>query len=125
MAKKRRRTEKEPEETYEFVPPEFDEKEFLLKDIYGTKVLLTVVALALIMGILAACMHKVITASDPIIHAAPGLLLIFLVIVGMKQLLSMLKFQVEHLEQKSFIGNYILFFFLSVGVWIVLLNPPF
>ena len=122
MAKKRRRESAEPEETYEFVPPEFDEKEFLLKDLYGTKVLLVVTALAIIVGIVAACMEKVI---DSTYAYAPGLLLIILTMVGFKQLLALLRFRVELVDQKMLIGNYILFFFLSLGIWIVLLNPPF
>jgi len=122
MAKKRRRENAAPEETYEFVPPEFDEKEFLLKDLYGTKVLLVVTALAVVIGIVAACMQMAIGGS---FGYAPGLLLIFLTMAGFRQLLSLLKFRVELIDQKMLIGNYILFFFLSLGLWIVLLNPPF
>ena len=55
MAKKRRIIEKEVEEEYEFIPPEFDEKEFILKDIYGTKVLMAVALLSIIIGILCLC----------------------------------------------------------------------
>jgi hypothetical protein len=29
------------------------------------------------------------------------------------------------MDQKMLIGNYILFFFLSLGIWIILLNEPF
>ena len=58
MAKKRRIIEKEAEEEYEFIPPEFDEKEFILKDIYGTKVLMAVALLSVIIGILCSCVQK-------------------------------------------------------------------
>lgn len=58
MAKKRRIIEKEVEEEYEFIPPEFDEKEFILKDIYGTKVLMAVALLSVIIGILCSCVQK-------------------------------------------------------------------
>ena len=122
MAKKRRRESDEPEDTYEFVPPEFDEKEFLLKDLYGTKVLLVVTALAVIIGILAACIEKVIDADW---GSWPGLLLIFLTMAAFKPLLAILRFRVELVDTKMLFGNYILFFFLSLGVWIILLNPPF
>jgi len=119
MAKKRRREEAEPEETYEFTPPEFDEREFLLKDLYGTKVLMVAAVLAIIMGILAFCLHR---ATD--IYAV-GLLLLFLTIVAFKQILGLLKFRIDLMDQKTLIGNYILFLFLALGVWIILLNPPF
>ncbi|MDR2866821.1 MAG: hypothetical protein LBV13_05430 [Methanomassiliicoccaceae archaeon] len=120
MAKKRRREAKEPEETYEFVPPEFDEKEFLLKDMYGTRVLAVVAVLAVIIGILAGCIQKFASGLWPV-----GLVLIVLAIIAMKQLLALLGFKAEFLEPKTMIGNYIMFFFLSLGIWIILLNAPF
>ena len=120
MAKKRRRESNEPVEEYEFVPPEFDEKEFLLKDLYGTKVLMVVTVLAIAIGILAACLHKAL--SD---YWWVGLILMFLALAAMKQLLILLRFRADLLEQKTMIGNYMLFFFLSLGIWIILLNPPF
>lgn len=119
MARKRRRENEAPEETYEFVPPEFDEKEFLLKDLYGTKVLLVVTALAIVIGILAACICWV---SD---FWWIGIALIILAIMALRQLLTLLRFRADLLDQKMLIGNYILLFFLSLGVWIILLNPPF
>ena len=121
MAKKRRREDDEPEDTYEFVPPEFDEREFLLKDLYGTKVLLVVTALAVIIGVLAACLQIVAGSSLWWI----GLVLIILTMVAFKQILGLLKFRTELVDQKMLFGNYILFFFLSMGVWIIVLNPPF
>ncbi|MCL2711745.1 MAG: hypothetical protein FWD37_00505 [Methanomassiliicoccaceae archaeon] len=117
MAKKRRRDSGEPEETYEFVPPEFDEKEFLLKDLYGTKVLLVAALLAVVVGIVSACIQ--LTAED---FWWIGLILMVLVLIGFKQLLTMLKFRADLLDQKILIGNYILFFFLSLGTWILVLN---
>ena len=51
MAKKKRRIVEEPEEEYEFTPTEFNEREFILKDIYGTKVFAVAMILGLIVGI--------------------------------------------------------------------------
>jgi len=122
MAKKKRRESTEPEETYEFVPPEFDEKEFLLKDIYGTRILIVVSFLAVIIGAVSACLQSYIDSSWDF---AVGLVLILLVIIGLKQLLILLRFRVNLMDQKMLIGNYLLFFFLSLGIWIILLNEPF
>ena len=119
MAKKRRRESAEPEDTYEFAPPEFDEREFLLRDMYGTKVTLVVTALAIIIGILAACLQ---IATD-IWYL--GLLLIVLVMVAFKQFMMLLKFRVDLMDQKMMIGSYVFFLLLSLGVWIIILNPPF
>jgi len=118
MAKKRRRVEKASEEEYEFTPPEFDEKEFILKDIYGSKVLFATTLLAIVIGVLASCIDKVWLWYG-------GLLLIIVVIAGMKPFLKILRFDVDLLDQKSMLGNYVLFFLLSLGVWILMINPPF
>ncbi|MDR0778308.1 MAG: hypothetical protein LBE48_02570 [Methanomassiliicoccaceae archaeon] len=120
MAKKRRRENEEPVDTYEFVAPIFDEKEFLLKDLYGTRVLMVVAVLAVVIGILAACIQK---ATDNMWYL--GLLLIILAIVALKQLLTMLRFRADLIDQKMLFGNYILMFFLSLGIWIIMINPPF
>ena len=117
MAKKRRRESSTPEETYEFQPPEFDEKEFLLKDMYGTKVLFVVSLLAVIIGIVAACIQL---QNDGLWYL--GLLLIILVIIAMKQFLALLRFRIDLIDQKMLISNYILFLFLALGVWILVLN---
>ena len=47
MAKKRRLIKEEPEEEYTFNPSDFDEREFLLKGIYSTKVLILAIILAI------------------------------------------------------------------------------
>lgn len=117
MAKKRRRAEAKTEE-YEFVPPDFDEREFILKDLYGTKVLLVVSVLAITVGIAASFIDKAWEWYG-------GLLLMILAIVGMKEFLKLLRFDVEMVETKVMIGNYVLSLFLSLGIWILLINPPF
>jgi hypothetical protein len=122
MAKKRRREEAEPEETYEFQPPEFDEREFILKDLYGTKVLMVAALLAVIMGIVAACLQIFVFSNDLWFI---GLFLLFVVLFLFKRLLGIFGFRVDLLEQKTLLGNYILFLLLSLGVWIIVLNPPF
>jgi hypothetical protein len=121
MAKKRRREGVEPEETYEFEPPEFDEREFILKDLYGTKVLMVTALLAVIFGIFAACLQIFVFPEFWFI----GLLLLFLVMFMFRRLLALLRFRVDLLDQKMLIGNYLLFLLLSLGVWIIVLNPPF
>jgi hypothetical protein len=117
MAKKRRLVEKEEEE-YEFVPPEFDEKEFILKDLYGTKILIVVSILAIVIGILCACLQRAWAWYG-------GLALLVLTACVLKQLLKSLKFDVDLIEQKSMIGNYVLFLLLGLGVWVLFINPPF
>jgi len=120
MAKKKRRVSEKQEEEYEFVPPEFDEKEFILKDMYSTKVFLVVAILAVVIGLVSALIY----GMGDSLHLV-GLLLTIVVIVGMKEFLKLLRFDPDLLEAKTMFGNYLLFFFLSLGVWIIFINAPF
>ena len=122
MAKKRRIIEKKAqEEEYEFVPPEFDEEEFIRKDLYGTRVLFVVVAFAVIIGILCSCVQKAFTDAGLFL----GLLLLFLGVAAIKPFLKLVRFDPDLLERKTMVGNYILYLLLGLGVWILLVNPPF
>ncbi len=126
MAKKRRILEKEPEEEYEFVPPEFDEKEFILKDFYGTKILLVVTAVAIVIGFLCACLQKLLPGDGKSgIGFFIALALYFLACISLKPLLKIFKFKPEYLETKTMIGNYLLFLLLALGIWTLFINPPF
>lgn len=116
MARKKRKVKKE--ETYEFVPPEFDERHFLLKDLQVTKVLWAVTALAVVMGLVGAFFANMSGV------VAVGFLVMLVSLLGLKQVLALLRFDVDAVEGKGMIGNYILFFFLFLGVWIVCMNPP-
>ena len=121
MAKKRRIIEKKAQEEYEFVPPEFDEEEFIRKDLYGTRVLFVVVAFAVIIGILCSCVQKAFTDAGLFL----ALLLLFLGVAAIKPLLKLVRFDPELLERKTMVGNYILYLLLGLGIWILLVNPPF
>lgn len=119
MARKKRVYKKpKEEEEYEFTPPEFDEVEFIHKDIYMTRVLMVITALAIVIGIAASFIHKAWEWYG-------GLLLMILVVVTMKQFLTLLKFDPEVIEGKTMIGNYVMFLLLSLGIWILLINAPF
>ncbi|MBQ6548124.1 MAG: hypothetical protein IJL79_04190 [Candidatus Methanomethylophilaceae archaeon] len=124
MAKKRRIIEKKAqEEEYEFVPPEFDEEEFIRKDLYGTKVAFLVVALSIVIGILCSCLEKLFLPEKTGLFL--GLLLLFLGVAAIKPFLKLVKFDPDLLERKSMVGNYLLYLLLALGVWILLVNPPF
>lgn len=120
MAKKKRRVSAKQEEEYEFVPPEFDEKEFILEDLYGTKIMITTFALALNIGIFCGILDQAVEPYGRILAAA---LLIFAAI-ALKQFLRLVRFDPNLLETKSMLGNYAMFIFLSLGVWILMINPP-
>ena len=121
MAKKRRIIEKQAQEEYEFVPPEFDEEEFIRKDLYGTKVLMVVAVFSVIIGVLCSCVQK----SFVDIGLWLALALMFLGVAAIKPMLKLLRFDPDLLERKTMVGNILLYLLLSLGVWILFVNPPF
>ncbi|MDR1954652.1 MAG: hypothetical protein LBP82_01710 [Candidatus Methanoplasma sp.] len=120
MAKKKRRITEDKEEEYEFIPSEFDEREFILKDIYGTKVLFVITGLAILVGIIGALLSSM---SD--IGWMIATVIAFLTVLLMKKLLMLLGFRVDLLEMKTMLANYLLFLMLALGVCIVVINQPF
>ena len=122
MAKKRRIIEKKAkEEDYEFVPPEFDEEEFIRKDLYGTKIIFVVAAFAIIIGILCSCVQKAFADTGLWL----GLALMFLGVAAINPLLRLLRFDPELLERRTIVGNALFYLLLTLGIWILLVNPPF
>ncbi len=122
MAKKKRRIVEEPVEEYEFTPTEFNEREFILKDIYGTKVFAVAMVLGFIVGIVGAV---IINAMDSNYGWIIATVISFAVCAAMKKILQALRFRPEMLEAKSLVGNYLLYLVLALGVCIIGVNPPF
>jgi hypothetical protein len=116
MARKKRKDEVE-EPKYEFVPPDFDEKAFLEKDIKGTKSLIV----ATFLGILAGVLAFALTGISIIL----GAIVIIACAIGLKYLIPLLRIDSEGVDRKTLLGNILIIFLLSLGIWIVMLNPPF
>lgn len=116
MAKKKRKEEKEEE--YQWVPPEFDEKAFLLKDIVGTKALMLTALIAVGFGV-----------GSALVNSVGGVLIAFLVyIIGavvLNYILKYLNVSMSDIDKKTMIGNLALYLLLALGVWILILNEPF
>jgi len=120
MAKKKRRIVEEEKEEYEFVPSEFDEREFILKDIYGTKVLFVITALAIVIGIAGSFLCRIEEYGWMI-----ATVLALVMVLVMKKLFILMGFRVDLLEMKTMLGNYLLFLMLALGVCIIFINAPF
>lgn len=118
MAKKKRRIPEEKEEKYEFVPPEFNEKEFLIKDLHVTKISWMVTILSIVMGVVAYFF------SEMAAEMAVGFLILMVSLLGLRQLLSLMRFDMSEVDNKGMFGNYLLFTFLFLGVWIICMNSP-
>ncbi|MCQ2056254.1 MAG: hypothetical protein MJY64_02135 [archaeon] len=122
MARRRHIIQKNTEKEYEFVPPRFDEKEFIVKDIYETKVLAVIALISVITGLLCSYLQK----NSPSEYGLElSLSLFFLTIFFLKNIMKILHFNVHTIETRSWIGNYIMFTFLGMGVWILMINAPF
>ncbi len=113
MARKKRKEEKEEE--YEWVPPEFDEKAFLLKDIVGTKALMITAVMAIVFGIIAFAVGAAIANAVGFIAYVAGALVV-------NYSYRFLKIDRADIEKKTMIGNIVLYFLLALGIWIILMN---
>ncbi|MBR4503378.1 MAG: hypothetical protein IKP20_00065 [Candidatus Methanomethylophilaceae archaeon] len=124
MAKKRRLIVEEPEEDYEFTPTEFNEREFILKDIYGTKVCLVTLVLGVVVGIIGGLICKFGFGSGINWLWIVATLLSFGVMALMPKILSAMGFRPDMVETKSMIGNYLIYLALALAICIIVVNPP-
>ncbi|MBO6084033.1 MAG: hypothetical protein J6O90_03000 [Candidatus Methanomethylophilaceae archaeon] len=127
MAKKRKIIKESKEPEYEFIPPDFDEKEFILKDFYGTKITIVVAVIAVIMGVVCSLVSG-------IIEWYAGIILMFGVMFLLSHILKLVRLDPALLSAgsestgsaaKSMFGNYFVYLFLCLAVWTMLINAPF
>jgi len=123
MAQKQRKetpkkeAQKKAEESFEWTPPDFNEREFLEKDIKGTKALMITALVSITCGIIAFATQSI---SWPI-----GLVVILAGMLALKYIYPIFKINLKDLDKKAWAGNLFMFFLLALGIWIMLLNPPF
>lgn len=123
MAKKRRLIKEEPEEEYTFTPSDFDEREFLLKGIYSTKVMLLAILLAVVVGFITAFIWNSI--DDKTVVTVIDTLLVFFICAIMKKLFVAMHVRADLLETKTMLGNYLVYLILALGTCILFINEPF
>jgi hypothetical protein len=116
MAKKRRK-QIEEEESYEFQMPEFDEEEYLRKEIRETKTLFITFFYASMIGVASWGLRFVDLASS--------VLLGFIAIVFLRHIYPLFKINTALLEKKQWGTNIIFYIFTWILIWIILTNPPF
>lgn len=119
MAKKRKK-DKEEKEEYEFKPPEFDEKEFLLKELRDTKTVLLTVAYAALFGAGAGLISNLNEGLAPV-----GLALVLGGLISLKYFYPIVKVDVSQFAKKNWAGNAAWFFFTFLAVWVLTFNFPF
>jgi hypothetical protein len=119
MAKKRKKDKAKKEEEYEFRPPEFDEKEFIKKEIRDTKTVLITVGYAALFGIAATALAHV---SNSLIGLS--FLLVFIGIYSLKYFYPFLNIRTEDFQKKNWAGNVAWFFLTFLAVWVLTFNYP-
>ncbi|MFP4545526.1 MAG: hypothetical protein ACLFPN_01595 [Methanomassiliicoccales archaeon] len=118
MARKKRKGEKKEEEEYEFVPPEFDEESFLRKDMKSTWALVVTVICGVAFAVLGYLIGEATEMMVGFIALVVGMVLL-------RYIWRLTKIDLDNIEKKSLAGNYLLFFFLFLGIFILIMNPPF
>ncbi|MFQ5838850.1 MAG: hypothetical protein ACE5HJ_08750 [Thermoplasmata archaeon] len=114
MARKKRKKEEE----YHFKMPEFDEVEFMRKEVEGAKAAIATIAYALLVGLLS----YYLTLLGVALIAVP---LGFIALYGLKYIYPLLKLDISKFDRKSWVGNGAIFLFAWLAFWVLLLNPPF
>ena len=120
MAKKRKKDQKEEQEEYEFVPPDFDEKEFLRKEIKDTRASLITIGVAAVFGIFAWGLASINSSL-----ILPSLLLGVVGIFLLKFIYQLVKVDVSHFQKKNWVGVAGTFFFTFLAVTVLMINIPF
>jgi len=116
MAKKRKK-EKQEKDSYEYKPPDFDEEEYLRKEVRDTKTLLVTIGYAVVIGI--ASYGVMFT------EVALAILLGFIAVVFLRHIYPLIGVDTSALEKKQWAGNILMYLFTWLAVWILLTNPPF
>lgn len=119
MAKKRKK-DKEEKEEYEFAPPDFDEREFLLKELRDTKTVLYTVGYASLFGIAAGLISNY---NEGLVLT--GLALVLGGLLSLKYFYPLMKIDISDFQKKNWAGNIAWFFFTFLAVWVLTFNYPF
>lgn len=115
MAKKRKKEKKE--EDYEYKEPEFDEEEYLRKEVRDSRALFATLGYAVLIGIVSFGL----TFVDVALAALVG----FIAMVFLRHIYPRVGVDTTLLEKKNWAGNIIMYLFTWLAVWILLVNPPF
>ncbi len=115
MAKKRKKTVEKKEH---FKKPEFDEVEFMQKEIGNTKIALLSIIFSIPIAILA---YVVTIAGLPVAAFLIGVGSIFL----LKYVYQFFNIETDKFENKDWLGNGAMFFLTWLAIWVLILNMPF
>jgi len=122
VAKRHKSEDAEPEEDYQFIPPDFDEDQFIHKEMVSFHTT-TVLFVA---GIVAALISWGIFAAVDGARTgwALGLVVVAVVFALLRLLFRVLRIDISHWARREWIGTAFLLFFTWLALFIAVVNPP-
>jgi hypothetical protein len=124
MAKKKRRIIEEAPQEYEFTPTEFNEREFILKEVYSSKMFFMAMVMAVAVGIITGILIK----TNPIenngfyVMSIIATLISFAGMFMIKKVAAKLGFHPELFEVKSLVGTYLMYLAMALAVCIIVVQ---
>ena len=121
MAKKKRRIIEEPEEEYEFTPTEFNEREFILKETYSSRIFFLSMGMAVVIGIIGAIIIKVapMESNGFYLSSIIATIISFAGLFLIRKIAGVLGLHPELIEVKSMAGTYLMYLAMAVAVCII------
>ena len=107
------------ESSAEIVLPEFDEEEFMRKDIEGTKASVWSILYAIPAAL--AAFGVTVAFGAPVVALGVGLLFL----VTLRRVLPLVGVKTAAFKLRDWLGNGVTFFFSFLAFWILVMNPPF
>lgn len=120
MAKKRKKGKEPEKEEYEFIPPEFDEEDFIRKELRDSKAVIVTVIYAILLGVLAGVV-SVLNRS----FVGLAFLIAIAGMVTLKPIYDFLKIDTKGFQKRNWAGNIGTFFFTFLAIWVLMMNTPF
>lgn len=121
MAKKKRRIIEEPEEEYEFTPTEFNEREFILKETYSSRIFFLSMGMAVVIGIIGAIIIKVapMESNGFYMSSIIATIISFAGLFLIRKIAGALGLHPELIEVKSMAGTYLMYLAMALAVCII------
>ncbi len=112
MARRKRR-----EEEADWVAPDFDEVEYMRREVRGTQAAVATILWAIVGAIVAFLLYSVLPALAFFAGIAVGF--------GLYFILPLFGIKTDAFKRRDWTGHGITYFFSWLAFWIILLNPPF
>lgn len=124
MAKKKRRIIEEAPEEYEFTPTEFNEREFILKETYSSKMFFMAMGMAIAVGLFTGILINI----EPLDNNGFSMMSIiatvisFAVMLTIKKAAGALGLHPELFDVKSLAGTYLMYLAMALAVCIIVVQ---